>query len=275
MSTLAVRAWQLAPHLLRITMLQLGKMQVESALFFESVEQIYSRVFRTLNPRLAPPEIVLRFHKYANANSRVRLQGGQLRVDISDLLQPAPAPIQEALAAILISKLFRKRPPPEHLACYRNYLNRAEFLHTLHRVKQERGRKFCYDARGRFYNLFEIFDELDREYFGGLLPRPRLGWSLRPSRTTLGHYDPSHNTIVLSSLLDCEEAPLLIVQFVMFHEMLHLRHPVHHEGARRCVHTKDFKKAERQFADYTVAKVALRRFVEAASVKLPAALTTV
>src|ERR1700761_7805265 len=188
-------------------MLQLGKMQVESALFFESVEQIYSRVFRTLNPRLALPRVVLRFHKYANANSRVRLQGGQLHVDISDLLQPAPAPIQEALAAILISKLFRKTPPAEQMACYRSYLNRAEFLRTLHAVKQERGRKTCNDACGRVYNLADIFEEVNRRYFNGEMPRPRLGWSLRPSRTTLGHYDPSHNAIVLSSLLDSEKAP--------------------------------------------------------------------
>jgi hypothetical protein len=250
-------------------MLQLGKMQVESVLFFESVEQIYSRVFRTLNPRLPPPKVVLRFHKYANANSRVRLQGGQLQVDISDLLQPAPAPIQEALAAILISKLFRKTPPPEHLACYRGYLNRADFLRALHMVKQERGRKTCNGPRGHFYDLNHIFEEVNRKYFQSHLPRPRLGWSLRSSRTTLGHYDPSHNTIVLSSLLDSGSAPLFIVQFVMFHEMLHLRHPVRHQGIRRCVHTKEFKKAEREFDNYAAAKKALRSFVETAFLQVP------
>jgi hypothetical protein len=151
------------------------------------------------------------------------------------------------------------------MACYRSYLNRADFLRTLHTVKQERGHKTCNDAGGRFYNLAHIFEEVNREYFHGLMPRPRLGWSLRPSRTTLGHYDPSHNAIVLSSLLDSENAPALIVQFVMFHEMLHLRHPVNHQGARRCVHTKEFKKAEKEFVNYAVAKAALRNFVEAAA----------
>jgi hypothetical protein len=89
-------------------MLQLVKMQVETALFFETVEQIYQRVFRTLKPRTPLPEITVRFRKYANANSRIRLEDGQLMVDISDLLEGAPAPIQEALALILISKLFRR-----------------------------------------------------------------------------------------------------------------------------------------------------------------------
>jgi hypothetical protein len=76
-------------------------MQVESALFFESIKQIYERVFRSLRPRTPIPNIAVRFRKYANANSRIRLAQGELSVDISDLLKDAPAPVQEALASIL------------------------------------------------------------------------------------------------------------------------------------------------------------------------------
>jgi SprT-like family len=245
-------------------MLQLGKMQVESALFFEPLEQIYARVFRTLNPRLAAPEVVLRFHKYANANSRVRLEAGRLRVDISDLLEPAPAPIQEALATILISKLFRRVPDPRDMACYRSYLNRADVMRSLQSVKQARGRKAFREAQGQTYHLERIFEEVNAQYFDSRMDAPKLGWSMRPSRSTLGHYDPLHHIIVLSSFLDSARAPRLIVQFVMFHEMLHLRHPVRHQGARRCVHTAEFKQAEKQFVEYAEANAALRTFVESA-----------
>ena len=55
----------------------------------------------------------------------------------------------------------------------------------------------------------------------------------------------------------------------MFHEMLHLRYPVNHQGARRCVHTKEFKKAEKEFANYAGAKAALRTFVEGAACHAP------
>jgi hypothetical protein len=44
----------------------------------------------------------------------------------------------------------------------------------------------------------------------------------------------------------------------MYHEMLHLRHPVEHRGARRCVHTPEFKAAERQFERLAEAKQALK-----------------
>jgi predicted metal-dependent hydrolase len=97
------------------------------------------------------------------------------------------------------------------------------------------------------------------------MAQPQLGWSLRPSRTTLGHYDPSHHAIVLSALLDSEKAPETIVRFVMFHEMLHLRHPTEHRGVRRCVHTKEFKIAEKQFDSYREATAELKKFVEEAA----------
>jgi hypothetical protein len=234
---------------------------VETALFFETAEQIYERVFRTLKPRTPVPRITIRFRKYANANSRIRLADGHLRVDISDLLESAPAPIQEALAFILISKLYRKIPASGIVARYRRYLNRGDVRRTLHLVKQERGRKAYRDPRGRVHDLCALFEDLNLQYFHGLMARPELGWSLRPSRTTLGHYDPSHHVIVLTCLLDSELAPELLVKYVLFHEMLHLKYPTEHRGARRCVHTPEFKKAEREFSDYKKAVAEIRRFV--------------
>ena len=133
---------------------------------------------------------------------------------------------------------------------------------TLHSSIRERGRKAYLEAGGRVYNLRTLFEELNFEYFHGLTAQPQLGWSVRLSRTTLGHYDPSHHVIVLSRLLDMQEASPLIVKFVLFHEMLHLRYPTEHRGSRRCVHTREFKRAERTFVHYKQAKEELRRFVE-------------
>jgi hypothetical protein len=242
-------------------MLHLGKMQVEAALFFETVEEIYARVFQLLRPRTPLPEILVRYKKYANANSRISLHDGRLLVEMSDLLQPAPAPIQEALASVLLAKLFGKPPDRDCLAQYRHYLNRADVRRNLHSAKRERGRKAYSDPRGAVYDLTKIFSAINEQYFHGLLAAPAMGWSLRPSRTILGHYDPSHHVIVLSRSLDSIEAPESAVRFVMFHEMLHLRYPTESRGARRCVHTPEFKKAERAFAEYAEAKDALKKLV--------------
>lgn len=237
-------------------------MHVESALFFESIEQIYERVFRSIRPRTPVPSVAVRFRKYANANSRIRLSEGALSVDLSDIFESAPAPVQEALASILISKLFKRRPDSDWMARYRRYLNRADMRRELTELKRERGRKNYRDPKGANYDLCELFEELNLEYFGGLMARPELGWSGRRSRTMLGHYDPCHHVIVLSSLLDSAAMPAVAVKYVLFHEMLHLRYPTEHRGSRRCVHTAEFKQAERQFAEYDRAKAILREYLD-------------
>jgi len=233
-------------------------MQIQTALFFESPEEIFGRVFGEVRPGLSPPEISIEHRRYANANSSIRFEGNRLDVKVADVLAGAPAPVLEALAFILISKLFRRRPPARAVQQFRLYLNRKEVRRQLHLVKQVRGRKFLSGPIGVRYNLEEIFEDLNTRFFDGLMGRPLLGWSRRPSRTTLGHYDPSHNAIILSRLLDDAGVPQLAVEYVLFHEMLHLAHPVEHNGAHRRVHTRPFKEAERLFPGLREAKAALR-----------------
>src|ERR1035437_7024531 len=92
---------------------------LQSSLFFETPEELYARVFRELKPRTALPELRVEFRRFANADSFVRLEEGRLRVRISDLLEGAPAPVQEALAHILLCKLYRNPIPRASLRRYR------------------------------------------------------------------------------------------------------------------------------------------------------------
>jgi hypothetical protein len=107
--------------------------------------------------------------------------------------------------------------------------------------------------------LEEIFERLNRQFFDGLLGMPRLGWSRGTSRSMLGHFDPSHNAIIISRIFDQPGRPPVAVEYVMFHEMLHLRYPVDHHGARRRVHTKEFREAEKEFPQLKEAKEILKR----------------
>src|SRR6204780_2794958 len=236
-------------------------MAVETAYALEKPAPVesYERVFRQLRPRTTLPEVRVEFKRYANANAQVRWENGVLLVRLADPLQGAPEDVLQALAEILLSKLFRRPVPPASNDRYRRYLNRRDVRRSLDLVRQIRGRKQVEHPRGQSYDLDQMFEDLNFRYFFGLMARPRLGWSPNASRTLLGHYDPSHNAIVLSRILDGPNTPRLAVEYVLFHEMLHLRHPAEHRGARRCVHTRAFKEAEKQFERLNEAKAALRR----------------
>lgn len=234
-------------------MLHSGEMEVVT-----SSAQIFSRVFRQLRPRTPLPRIDVEFRTYANANAKVKLDQGLLEVRLADTLAGAPEPVMEALAEILLCKLLRRPVPESSNARYRRFLNQRDVRRNLDLVRQIRGRKRVEPARGNHYDLDEMFEDLNFRYFFGLMAKPVLGWSPNASRTLLGHYDPPHNAIVLSRILDRAEVPRLAVEYVLFHEMLHLRHPAEHRGARRCVHTPAFKEAEKQFGELREAKSLLR-----------------
>jgi len=225
----------------------------------EPPAEIYARTFAELKPRTPIPHISVEFCRWANANSTIRLHEGRLEVRISDAFEDAPYEIQYSLANILLCKLFRKPIPNMDNQRYRRFLNGKDMRTSLQRMRQERGRKFISGPQGDAYDLAELFEEINFRFFHGLMAKPALGWSRQASRQTLGHYDPSHHAIILSKLLDRPEVPRIIVEYVMYHEMLHLRFPVDHRGARRCVHTKEFKQAEKQFPSLKLAKELIKK----------------
>ncbi|MBA3973276.1 MAG: hypothetical protein C0504_03535 [Candidatus Solibacter sp.] len=231
--------------------------------FQESVTDIFTRVYRqkAIGARRKSRGVnaEVGFRAWANANGRIRLGGETLHVHLSDLWRAAPPAVVESLAEILVSKLFRQAPAQEHSDRYREWVNTEEVHNEMVRLRRERGRKSFAPAFGLCHDLDALFDRLNQEYFQGLLSRPRLGWSRAASATLLGHYDPPHHAIVLNRLLDSPEIPPPVVEFVLYHEMLHILHPVELRGGRRHIHTKAFRIDEKRFAAYDEARRYIRR----------------
>src|SRR5277367_2089410 len=142
-----------------------------SSLFFESPEGIFLRVYREIRPRTPVPPMGVEYKAVANANSQVRMENGAISVRITDLLENAPAPVTEALAHILLGKLFRKPAARQYEHRYRLYLNRRDMRRQIDTVRQERGRKVHRGSQGVVHNLEEIFEHLNREHFGGMMAR--------------------------------------------------------------------------------------------------------
>lgn len=234
-------------------------MQVESSVLVETPEEMARRIFAELKPRTEVPEVRVEFRAFTNLSSRIRLREGRLVIRISDLLREAPEPVIEALLWILLCKLYRRPIPAEPQRVYREFVNRDELRRNLGSLRQTRGRKQIDAPEGFCFNLAEIFDSMNTRHFGGSVDRPQLGWSRQRARTLLGHYDPHHHTIVLSRVLDHPRVPRFVVDYVMFHEMLHIQIPVIHRDGRRSVHPPEFRAAERQFPDYVEAKAFLKR----------------
>jgi predicted metal-dependent hydrolase len=221
--------------------------------------EVFQQAYRELRPRAPLPVMHVRFYPFANINNTIRLREGELKIRLSDLLEGAPEPVLKAIAHILLAKLYRKPIEPQHATRYRRYTNSRELTEKAHLIRQMRGRKAIHGTQGETYDLDVIFEDLNRRFFHGLMARPQLTWSNNQSRRLLGHYDPAHNAIVISKLFDHPQVPRYAIEYLLYHEMLHLKHPVKLRGSRRCVHGSEFQAEERLFPELAQALAFLKR----------------
>jgi predicted metal-dependent hydrolase len=225
----------------------------------EGLLEIFQDTYRELRPATAIPELKIDFFAFANVNNTIRLRNGRLLVRLSDLLEGAPDAVLRAIAHILLAKMYRRPIDRGQAARYRKYVASHEIVRKTHLVRQMRGRKRLRPARGHYYDLDAIFEQLNTRFFYGLMARPRMGWSQTKTRRILGHYDPAHNAIIISRIFDHPAMPVYVLEYIVYHEMLHLKHPVRLRGSRRCVHSAEFRAEERLFPHMAEANAFLKR----------------
>jgi predicted metal-dependent hydrolase len=225
----------------------------------EGLLEIFQDTYRELRPGSLLPELKIEFFAFANVNNTIRLREGRLLVRLSDLLEGAPEAVLRAIAHILLAKMYRRPIDRGQAARYRKYVASHEIVRKTHLVRQIRGRKRLRSPRGHVYDLDAIFEELNTRFFHGLMARPRMSWSQSKTRRILGHYDPAHNAIIISRIFDHPDVPAYVLGYIVYHEMLHLKHPVKLRGSRRCVHSAEFQAEEKLFPRVAEANAFLRR----------------
>ena len=197
--------------------------------------------------------------RYHNTNLRhtIRRRQGKILVRVSDILIDAPQPVLEALLCILLHKLFGESAPPDQRRIYRHYAADSRIRARVRQVRSSRGRKRLSGPQGKVFNLQAVFSALNERYFVGQLQVRNLSWSPNCSRRVLGHYDPAHDTIVVSRRLDDSRIPRFVIDFVVYHEMLHALLDDHARGTSRRTHSPAFRRAELRFSGLQQAQAFL------------------
>ena len=113
--------------------------------------------------------------------------------------------------------------------------------------------------QGDYYDLEALFHKLDREYFAGEMAKPRLTWNKTLTHRKLGHYEPLRDRVVMSRSLDSSHVPQIVVELVLYHELLHKHHGAKLLNGKRMVHTPEFRRSERKFQHYQEAQEWLER----------------
>lgn len=222
-------------------------------------ERLFQRIYTRLGCQGRPPRFVVEYHPYADLTHTIRLREDIAHVRLSDVLRSAPVSFMEAAAALLLGRLYRRDVGKEFLEAYKKYSYAPSVRRKLLALRGIRARRAEHRPAGTHHDLAPLFERLNLEYFENALILPRLGWSRRVWRTQLGCFDPALGQIVINCQLDRPGVPEYVVAYVLYHEMLHLKHPVKFERCRRESHSAKFRAEEKKFADYRRAMRFLER----------------
>ena len=118
-------------------------------------------------------------------------------------------------------------------------------------------KKVLVRTAGKFHDLCGLYDEINKEYFGGMV-NAVITWGTRSPRyavrkRTVGSYSERSNTIRINQVLDKKTVPRYYVALIVYHEMLHAAMGTPLRGKRRSVHSGEFRTREKLFKDYEKA----------------------
>ena len=113
---------------------------------------------------------------------------------------------------------------------------------------------------GRYFDLRQIFERLNRRYFRSRLRNYTVVWgrkrAQRPKEYFIfGTIQEEDRVIRINPLLDQRFVPLWFIEYILYHEMLHAFVPDEFDpSGRRRVHTARFYEREKRFHAYSRAR---------------------
>ncbi|MBI2139854.1 M48 family metallopeptidase [Candidatus Woesearchaeota archaeon] len=188
--------------------------------------------------------------KFKPYNANVRLLKnsfgeGKLFFGLSEEWEPVSREIQIGLIQELMLKILRRRLKPTH-----EKTKEIELYHIFMRKIHLAAPKDHVDPA-----LLESFNRVNQKYFNELIELTNLRWGDESYRN-LGRYEYGSDTITVSRAL-AHDAELL--DYVIYHEMLHKKHKYHVAGQKSMHHTKAFKADEAKFENYAEVERRLGR----------------
>ncbi|MBI4141365.1 M48 family metallopeptidase [Candidatus Woesearchaeota archaeon] len=176
-----------------------------------------------------------------NANVQLNKIQGEIKFNLSKKWQEISTQIQTGLLQSLMTKIFKEQKRTTEIELYELFLK--SLSNTTPRTKSHP-------------QLEESFNRVNEKYLIGLMNMPNF--ELRKSTQLLGTYEYSVDTVTITSwLLEYPE----LLDYVMYHELLHKKHKFSSRGSRHCSHTRQFREEERKFENWELLEKQLNSLV--------------
>ncbi len=216
-------------------------------------------VFRQVGKQISADRVSAEFHQYSELKHTWRHRRSTVSFRISDYMDASPEPVIDALAWYLLCRAYGKRCPDGMAERYLEHARSREMWAPKKPVYVSRARNLAFRPVGAHRDLGAVFDYVNSCYFDGSIRRPDLAWARESPSVRLGFYFEPLDILAANRALDSEKVPRYVLEFVMYHELLHGVLDAKGTPTRRLHHTREFRERERRFSMYDEAEEWLSR----------------
>ncbi len=179
--------------------------------------------------------------KFSSYNGNVIKRHHILEFGLSNEWKGVSAEIQMGLIQLLLCKVFKTKRSTHYMDMYHSFMKKIHI--AIPKTESDE-------------LLEKSFDRVNDLYFNGLMEKPNLVWC--DSINKLGSYEYGSDRISISEIL---RNHLHLLDYVMYHEMLHKKHKFRNAELRSLYHTKEFRADERSFEHSASCEEELKRLV--------------
>jgi hypothetical protein len=190
--------------------------------------------------------------RFSQYNAHVKYRAGVYSFFLSNKWYNVSEEIQIGIVQHLLQKVFKTKIKTLHQDLYEAFIKNVHISIPKNKVEEQ---------------LKESFDRVNEKYFLGMVDMANLVFGQKSFRK-LGSYEYASDKITISDVFrDISNEEEYLLDFVMFHEMLHKVHKFKTVNNRSMHHSRKFKLAEKEFENSQDIEKQLTKFLRRKKIK--------
>lgn len=192
------------------------------------ITEAYEQLFNKPCPYTTHLEYNRRLSSF---NANITLKHNKISVHLNLQWKDIDNNIKIGLIQHLLIKLFKTKTTTPNISLYHNFVKNIPILTPKTDINPQ---------------LYESFQRVQSTYLQDL-ELPNLKWG-NSTKRKLAHYNFHDDTITVSK--DFQNAPQHLLDYLMYHELLHKKHQFEHKNGRSSYHSPQFRKEEALYPNF-------------------------
>ena len=215
----------------------------------ESDTKMLDRTFKTVGNEYGYNDVSAEFVAFRELKIKWTRSMGKAEFKVSDYFKGSNENILESVARTLFSRITGEQNASE-------WSIPDDFVEKNQSTYIRRSKNLTRSPKGEFRNLEESCERLERM---GLITHDKelhISWTREPNVRRVGYCSVLMKVIAISSVFDNDSIPEFVLDYVVYHEYVHLMTGYKPFGKK---HGTEFKNEERKYPQQKEADAWLKR----------------